>query len=123
MSDLTYIVTKTAPDILTVKFGAESQNDRKVIDCKAQLDQMIESGELMGGGIMKVNGPASLPVAMVIAHALGHIFEAVACYDPKPNHYVVVIAHGGKYAVGDMIPCSGGRSVLTVDTRCPRERR
>ncbi|HEY4493820.1 MAG TPA: CRISPR-associated protein Csx3 [Candidatus Paceibacterota bacterium] len=101
---LTYIVTKTADDMLTVRFGAESQNGPKVVDCKAQLDALAASGELLGGGLMKVNGPASLPVAMTIAHALGHLYEAVACYDPKPNHFVVAIAHGGKYAVGDILP-------------------
>ncbi len=104
MAELTYVITKTAPDMLTVKFGAESQNDRKVVDAKTQLDALIASGDLAGGEVIKVNGPASLPVAMTIAHALGHLYQAVACYDPKPNHYVVAIAHGGKYAVGDTIP-------------------
>ncbi len=39
---------------------------------------MESAGELSGGGVIKLNGPASLPVA-------------------------VAIAHGGKYAAGDLI--------------------
>lgn len=103
MAELTFLVKFEPPDLLIVGFGAESHNDRKVMDAKAQLDALAEAGELRGE-LIKINGPASLPVAMTIAHALGHRYQAVACYDPKPGHYVVAVAHGGKYAVGDVIP-------------------
>lgn len=101
---LTYIVEKIANDTLKVGFGADSTNGPKVVDCKKQLDDMIASGELSGGEVMKVNGPASLPVAMTLAHGLGHLYSAVACFDPKEKHYVVAIAHGDRYEVGDVIP-------------------
>jgi len=100
---LTYNVEKTATDMLKVSFGAESENDRKVVDAKTQLDALAEAGELQGE-LIKINGPASLPVAMTIAHAVAHTFGAVACFDPKVGGYIVAIAHGGKYAVGDVIP-------------------
>lgn len=99
----TYIITKTAPDTLTVKFGADSHNGPKVIDAKAQLEALDANGEL-NGELIKINGPASVPVAMTIGHVLAHRYQAVACFDPKQNHFVVAIAHGGKYAVGDVIP-------------------
>jgi CRISPR-associated protein Csx3 len=59
--------------------------------------------ELAGGEVIRVNGPASLPVAMVLAHKLAHLYQAVACFDPKLGKYVVAIAHGDKYAVGDLV--------------------
>ncbi|MEA1981373.1 MAG: CRISPR-associated protein Csx3 [candidate division Zixibacteria bacterium] len=64
---------------------------------------MVESGELSGGPLIKINGPASLPVGMVLAHALGHLYGAVACFDPKLSKYVVAVAHGGNYQVGDLV--------------------
>ncbi|MFA7302545.1 MAG: CRISPR-associated protein Csx3 [Candidatus Paceibacterota bacterium] len=92
-----------AEGILKVGFCAPAQNDQIVKDACARLDEMLASGELVGGELMRVNGPASLPVAMVLAHKLGHLYGAVACFDPKLAGYVVAIAHGGKYAVGDLI--------------------
>ena len=53
--------------------------------------------------MIRVNGPASLPVAMVLCHKLAHRYQAVACFDPKLSKYVVAISHGGKYAVGDLL--------------------
>ena len=76
-----------------------AQNDVLCKDAAAALDAC---GEL-GGKVALINGPASLPVAMVIAHRLAHLYGAVAGFDPKLNSYVVAIAHGGEYAVGDLI--------------------
>lgn len=66
---------------------------------------MTKTGELSGGGLLKVNGPASLPVAMVLEHKLSHLFEAIACFDPKLNKYVVVISHtpNPEFAVGNLL--------------------
>jgi CRISPR-associated protein Csx3 len=88
---------------LRIGFGTPAQNDQIVKDVEARLDEMIAAGDLVGGEVVKVNGPASLPVAMVLAHKLAHLFQAVACFDPKMSKYVVAIAHGDKHAVGDLI--------------------
>ena len=64
---------------------------------------MIHSGQITGGEVIRINGPSSMPVAMVLAHGFGHLYQAVACYDPKLAKYVVVIAHGNKHRVGDLI--------------------
>ena len=90
-------------DILRVAFGGRAQNDQIVRDATARLEEMYSNGELDGGGLLKVNGPASLPVAMVLAHKLAHLFDTVACYDPKVNKYVVAISHSPKYAIGEWI--------------------
>jgi CRISPR-associated protein Csx3 len=99
---MTYNIALTDEDILTIGFGEPAQNDQIVRDATARLDEMIKSRKL-GGELIRINGPASLPVAMVLAHKLGHLYQAIACFDPKLGKYVVVIAHGAKYAVGDLV--------------------
>lgn len=89
--------------VLKVGFGSPAQNDEIVKDAEARLGEMISSGELAGGNVIRVNGPASLPVAMVLAHKLGHLYQAVACFDPKLGKYVVSIAHGDQFTVGQLI--------------------
>ena len=93
----------SATNILKIAFGEPSQNDQIVRDASSRVAEMLESGELPTGGVLRINGPASLPVAFVLAHAVAHVFEAIGCFDPKLNKYVVCIAHGSEYAVGDLI--------------------
>lgn len=88
---------------LKIGFGSPAQNDQIVKDAETRLDEMVAAGDLKGGDVIRVNGPASLPVAMVLAHKLAHLYQAVACFDPKLSKYVVAIAHGDKFAVGDLI--------------------
>jgi len=95
--------TSVVDGILKIGFGAPAQNDQIVKDTESGLDSLISSGALGGGEVIRVNGPASLPVAMVLAHKLAHLYQAVACFDPKLSKYVVAIAHGDKYAVGDLL--------------------
>jgi len=90
-------------EVMTVGFGAPAQNDEIVRDAVIRLGEMVKTGELRGGKLIKVNGPASLPVAMAIAHAVAHLYESVAVFDPKLGKYVVAIAHGNTYQPGDLI--------------------
>lgn len=90
-------------DTLVVGFGKSAQNDQIVKDAVKRLDEMIDAGELVGGPIVKINGPASLPVAIAIAHAIGHLYEVVAVFDPKMAKYVVSISHGVTYQPGDLV--------------------
>ena len=101
----TYIITRDDTGILWVDFGTPSDNTQIVKDAAARLDVMQKAGELSGGGLLRINGPASLPVAMVLGHKLSHLFEAIACFDPKMNKYVVAISHSPNpdYAVGNVI--------------------
>lgn len=92
-----------AEGVLKIGFGSPAQNNQIVVDAEARLDEMVEAGELVGGDVLRINGPASLPVAMVIAHAVCHLYGAVACFDPKLAKYVVVISHSPPYIVGDLI--------------------
>lgn len=89
--------------VLRVGFGDPAQNDQIVRDAKVRLDEMVATGELAGGKIVKINGPASLPVAVVLAHGLAHLYEVVAVFDPKLAKYVVATSHGADVAVGDLV--------------------
>lgn len=90
-------------NVLVVGFGKPAQNDQIVKDAVKCLDEMVKSGKLAGGPMIKINGPASLPVAIVIAHAIGHLYETVAVFDPKLNKYVVAISHGATLQSGDLV--------------------
>jgi CRISPR-associated protein Csx3 len=86
-------------DVMTIGFSDPGSNDVIVKDAAAALAVL----DLKGGPILKITGPASLPVAMVIAHAVGHKFGAVACFDPKLGKFVVCIAHGSAFKLGDLV--------------------
>ncbi|MBD6615632.1 CRISPR-associated protein Csx3 [Komarekiella sp. 'clone 1'] len=90
-------------EILRINFGEPAQNDQIVRDAAARLEEMVESGELTGGQLLKINGPVSVPVAFVLAHKLAHIYGAIACFDPKLGKYVISITHDPAYKLGDLI--------------------
>ncbi|MBO3463295.1 CRISPR-associated protein Csx3 [Aetokthonos hydrillicola Thurmond2011] len=89
--------------VLRVNFGEPAQNDQIVRDAAAKLEEMVASGELAGGSLLKINGPISIPVAFVLAHKLAHIYGAVGFYDPKLGKYVICITHNPSYKLGDLI--------------------
>ena len=88
---------------LNIGFADPAQNDQIVRDAAARLDEMAESGQLKGGQLLKINGPASLPVACVLAHKVAHLFGAVGVFDPKLGKYVISITHNPTYKLGDLI--------------------
>jgi CRISPR-associated protein Csx3 len=90
-------------ELLNIGFAEPAQNDQIVRDAAARLDEMAESGELKGGQLLKINGPASLPVACVLAHKVAHLFGAVGVFDPKLGKYVISITHNPTYKLGDLI--------------------
>ena len=87
-------------DILRVGFDAPAQNDTIVRDAAQALADLA----LTGGARILVNGPASLPVACVLAHTLGHLYGIVGVFDPKLAAYVVAISHDPTCPVGTLIP-------------------
>ena len=99
----TYNIDLDNGGVLRVGFGTLAQNDQIVKDAKARLDEMVATGELAGGKVIKINGPASLPVAVAIAHAVSHLYGIVAVFDPKIGKYVVSVSHGPGYSTGDLI--------------------
>ena len=99
-----YTIAVEGDNVLRLGFGdTPAQNDALVKKAAQRIRELIDSGAIKGGELIKLNGPATLPIAFVLAHKLNHLYQAVAVYDPKLLKYVVAIAHGGKYHVGDLI--------------------
>jgi CRISPR-associated protein Csx3 len=86
--------------VLEMSFGVPAQNDKIVPDAVAAVAGL----GLKGGRGVKLNGPASLPVAMALAHAVAHLYGWVACFDPKLDRYVVAISHDPTCMPGDLLP-------------------
>jgi CRISPR-associated protein Csx3 len=95
----TYNVTIEGNDTLRVGFGDAASNDVIVKDAVAGLAAL----GLRGGPLLKINGAASLPVAVALAHGTSHLYGAVAVWDPKLGRYVVSVSHNPEYSVGDLI--------------------
>jgi CRISPR-associated protein Csx3 len=90
-------------DTLLISFGEPASNDQIVKDAAGRLEEMAKSKELQGGQLLKINGPASIPVAFVLAHRLCHLYGAIGCFDPKLGKYVICVTHNPKYNLGDLI--------------------
>jgi CRISPR-associated protein Csx3 len=91
-------------DVLRIGFAEPAQNSQIVQDAAQRLDQLMADGTLSGGALLKINGPASVPVAFVIAHKVAHLYGTIAYYDPKLSSYVVCITHDPTHKLGDLIP-------------------
>lgn len=100
-----YIALESDPagDILRVGFGDLATGDAVMRDAKTALAAL----EFSGGKLLRVNGPASLPVAMAIAHIVAHRYGAIAVYDPKLSGYIVAISHDPQWLVGEIIQQDG----------------
>ena len=93
------VVDGVEATLLTLRFGEAAQNDRIVKDAVADLDA-LNSG---GGKLVLLNGPASLPVAVAVAHYVCHRYGAVGVYDPKMGAYVVATSHDPNLPVGALL--------------------
>ncbi len=95
-------------DILKVGFGQNGHGDQIVKDAAVRLDAMIASGELCGGKLLKIDGPASVAVSYLIAHKISHLYSAIAIFDPKIGRkgyktFITVISHTPAYKIGELI--------------------
>ena len=103
MAELTYKIeiAEQSEDhvLLKIGFGRPADNTEIVAEAK----RLVEALNLKGGRLVKLNGPASLPVAMVLCHAVAHLFKAVAVFDPKMNQYVVCVSHDPDLSVGQTV--------------------
>lgn len=92
-------VNTAAAILFKVGFGEPAQNNAIVRDA----DQALADLGLEGGKIALINGPASLPVAVVLAHRLVHLYGVVGVFDPKMSGYVVAASHDPEYPLGTVI--------------------
>jgi CRISPR-associated protein Csx3 len=98
-----YTIELEDNNILRIEFGEPASNDQIIRDADVRINELLQSEKFHGGKLLKVNGPASMPVAMLLGHRLTHLYETVACFDPKLGCYVVVSCHGGQYGLGDLL--------------------
>jgi CRISPR-associated protein Csx3 len=89
-------------DVLRAAFGAPATNERIVVDADAALKGLIAAGGLRGE-LLGVNGPASMPASFTLCHGVGHLYGAVAVFDPKLSGYVVAVSHHPDYPLGRLI--------------------
>lgn len=87
--------------LFQVAFGDPSTNDVIVQDAQSAVKAVAT-----GGPLLLLNGPASLPVAFVLAHSVVHLYSAVGAFDPKLQAYVVCVSHSDAFKVGDLIAAS-----------------
>lgn len=111
-------------DVLRVEINNEVQvdGDQIVRDVKAQLQKLINSGQLTGGKLLKINGRSTVLASFVLALELAHRYSAIAVFDPKIgdrglDRYIITISHTPDYQVGDRVdlerdPCQTVKVVL-----------
>jgi len=86
---------------LLISFGDTAGSNTQIVpDAIAAISAL----KLSGGHGIHFNGRASLPVAMALAHAVAHLYEYVACFDPKLQGYVVAISHHATIRPGELLP-------------------
>ena len=96
-------------DVLRVRFGTTlTTGDEVVRHAAARLTEMIASGELPGGMIIKINGRTSVMVSQVLADKLSPLYDVIAIFDPKIgdkglDRYVITISKHPDYQVGDTL--------------------
>lgn len=101
----TYNVTATpasTPGYTVVRIGFNpdrpASNTDLVVDATAAANAVRDQ---VAGTVACLNGPASLPVAVALAHVFLHVCPAVAVWDPKLQAYVVAVSHDPAHVVGD----------------------
>jgi CRISPR-associated protein Csx3 len=104
--------------LLRLGFAEQAANDVIVREVDTQM-RKLKSEELRGGRLVLLDGPASLPVLAVIVHHIGHLFGAVAVFDPKLNGYVVAISHDPAFPVGAIVSDSDSKAVLDPNQEVP----
>ncbi|WP_293078457.1 CRISPR-associated protein Csx3 [Okeania sp. SIO3B5] len=105
-------------DTLKVEF-AKTPNDEPikvdgdqiVKDVAKQLEQMISTGELTGGKLLKIYGRISVLASYTFAHQLGHLYGAIAVSDTRLKAYVVVISTTPDYPLGTRIDLETGEII------------
>jgi CRISPR-associated protein Csx3 len=83
-----------------IKFGDQPANNDVVVPAAVEAVRCLH---LKGGKGILFNGAASLPVGMALAHLVAHLYQFVACFDPKMGRFVVVISHTPDRRPGDLI--------------------
>jgi CRISPR-associated protein Csx3 len=77
-----------------------ADGDVVVRDVQTRARQMIASGELSGGNLLKIRGRISVGASYTLAHEVAHLYRAVAVADTRLGAYVVVSSTTPEYPFG-----------------------
>ncbi len=88
--------------ILAIGFGDEAGSNDQIVREAKEKAQMLKE-QVQGTEYLRINGPASLPVAMALAHQFSHVVQAIGAFDPKLGKYVTAISHSPRYREGDLV--------------------
>lgn len=88
-------------DTLTVGFNPSQPASNDQLCAFVRLELM--SIDFPGGKLIKINGAASLPIALVLGHKLQALYGAIGVYDPKLQKYVIAISNSKDFHVGDLV--------------------
>jgi CRISPR-associated protein Csx3 len=86
--------------ILSIGFGEPATNCEIVPEAIAKLRSIEDQ---LRGEVVKINGAASVPVAIAIGAQLKNICKAIAVFDPKLQGYVVSVSFSPDLKIGDLI--------------------
>ncbi len=90
-------------DLMEVSFGTPGTNAEIVKYVHNLLKEKNAKGEIPGGSLIKITGPASIPVTVVLVSFLQGLYGTIAVFDPKLGKFVISLSRSPKYALGDLI--------------------
>jgi CRISPR-associated protein Csx3 len=97
---VTILPSETNITNFSLGFALPAQSDRLVADAITALGSL----NLPGGHGAHFYGPAPIPVAIALAHAVAHLYSYVAWFDPKLGKFVVAISHNPAFTPGQLLP-------------------
>lgn len=86
--------------VIKIGFGEPTTNANIVSEVASTAPEIAAKCH---GKVVLFNGPASLPVALCLAHTFAHVTRSVGVYDPKIAGYIICISHDPAYSVGAVI--------------------
>lgn len=112
-------------DTLKVDFAKSDEDkpipadgDAVVRDVQHLVRQMIASGELSGGNLLKIQGRISVAASYTIAHEVAHLYRAIAISDTRLGAYVVVSSTAAEYPFSCRVDFNNGE---VTEVKSPTE--
>lgn len=85
-----------------------AEGDAVVRDVQRLTRQMIASGELSGGNLLKIQGRISVAASYTLYHEVAHLYRAIAVSDTRLGAYVVVSSTAAEYPLSCRVDFKSG---------------
>lgn len=112
-------------DTLNVDFAKSDEDkpipadgDTVVRDVQRLVRQMIDSGELAGGSLLKIQGRISVAASYTLSHEVAHLYRVIAVSDTRLGAYVVVHTTAAEYPLSCRVDFKSGE---VTQVSCPTE--